>query len=65
MTQSDKILSMLMAAGEDGVSNKTFYQCFLPRYGARIFDLRKEGYHIETKQVNRNTFRFYLRDGHD
>jgi len=53
------ILSKLLARGRAGVTNLELNEiCF--RYGGRIFDLRKEGWDIETKQESESLFRFIL-----
>jgi len=57
MSQKAKVLQMLK---EKPCSNKEFYGEFMPRYGARIADLRKEGHMIITEQTSRNTFMFTL-----
>lgn len=48
-SQKEKVLWMLFCAGRKGVSSKTFYQEFLPRASARIYDLREDGYTIIAK----------------
>ena len=54
--QREVVLAMLKAAGDAGVSNVQLNAtCF--RYGARIWELRKE-YEIETRRESEGVFRF-------
>ncbi|WP_285250227.1 hypothetical protein [Pseudarthrobacter sp. fls2-241-R2A-168] len=57
--QREKILKMLEAAGEQGVTNiqmnKTAY-----RYGGRLFELRQDGYRIRSGHVKGSVWRFTL-----
>lgn len=58
-SQKERILSLLRARGPAGVTNLELNNiCF--RYGGRIFDLRKEGWQIETRQESEGVFRFIL-----
>lgn len=50
MTQRERILSMLKQAGREGVRSDAFYAAFLPRAGARIWELRQEGYEITSER---------------
>lgn len=56
----EAILRLLQAAGPEGVSNERLNETCL-RYAARIFELRKLGFAIETKKENRGVYRFILR----
>lgn len=60
-SQRDRILELLKAAGDGGVSNLVLNEiCF--RYGARIWELRqKDGWDIETICEGESIFRFVLR----
>jgi len=59
-TQRDKILALLQAAGPRGVTNLLLNEVAF-RYGGRIFELRKLGWDIVTKQESEGVFRFILR----
>jgi hypothetical protein len=59
LTQKQRVLRALRAAGPQGVTNAQLNSiCF--RYGARIFELRREGYDIRQKQIKRGLFRVWL-----
>jgi hypothetical protein len=59
MTQCDRILEKLTRAGAAGVSNFQLNNlCF--RYGARLMDLRKRGYVIDSKHIKGSEWRFTL-----
>lgn len=61
LTQKQKVLKALKVAGSRGVLNSDLNKiCF--RYGARIFELRREGYDIRQKQIKRGLFRVWLED---
>jgi len=59
-TQSAKILSLLKKQGS-ATNTQLNKICF--RYGARIFDLRKEGHNILSVQEKKGLWRFYLVEG--
>ena len=42
MTQTERVVKMLTEA-RDGVCGTEFYRAHLPRYAARIYDLRRDG----------------------
>lgn len=46
MTQREQILTMLEDAGDRGITGNTFYATFLPRFAARIHELKKQGHDI-------------------
>ena len=48
-TQADKVLQMLRDA-EMGVCGTDFLQARIPRYSARILELRKAGHEIENRK---------------
>jgi helix-turn-helix protein len=50
VTQCDRVLSMLKAAGSRGVRSDTFYEAYLPRAAARIRDLKDQGYEIASER---------------
>lgn len=59
-TQAEKILQALQDAGEEGVSNY-FLNSICFRYGARLFDLKQQGYDIQRKHVKGSEWRFILK----
>ena len=56
MTQKERILSRL----EDGSATSVDLNSICYRYGARIADLRKEGYEIYTSYVKPGVFKYEL-----
>lgn len=51
---------MLQQAGPEGVTSNQFYAAFLPRFGARIHELRNKGFNIAKEPVERGHFRYIL-----
>jgi len=51
MTQRDKVLNMLRDAGSDGVSSNDFFRACLPRFSARVHELRNAGHTITKEPV--------------
>lgn len=47
MTQSDEVLHLL---SEGWVCGTTFLNCCIPRYPARILELRRQGFPIERRR---------------
>ena len=54
------ILRLLKEAGPAGRTNQELTEVCM-RYGARIYELRKEGFDIKTEQEKRGVFRFIFR----
>lgn len=50
-TQADRVLDMLRDS-EIGVCAVEFLQARIPRFGGRIFDLRRAGHVIENRRCN-------------
>lgn len=48
MTQKEKILHKLQERGSRGVHSFEFYEMYIPRFAARIKELRNEGHNIES-----------------
>lgn len=62
LSKEERILRLLKRRGRFGASNRELNSiCF--RYGARIFDLRKDGHNIRTMRDSAGAFRFILEDG--
>lgn len=61
-TQREKVLKALRMARsyQEGVTGDTFLQMRVPRYSARIAELRDEGFKIATERVKDGLFRFRL-----
>lgn len=49
MTQRQTILRMLKEAGAEGLRSDALYRAFIPRFAARIWELRQEGYEISSE----------------
>lgn len=59
-TQREKIINLLKAAGEEGVTSSDLNQiCF--RYGARLSELYERGYLIEATNFENGMYRYVLR----
>lgn len=56
----DKVLHFLQERGRQGATNAELNAiCF--RYGARIYDLRKDGWEISTVGTYGGEFKFFLK----
>jgi hypothetical protein len=60
MTQRQKVLKMLRDARPGSVTGDMFYASFIPRFSARINELRDKGFEIKTERLSRNRFRYRL-----
>jgi Helix-turn-helix domain len=60
MSQRHKVLSLLRHAGESGVTNAVFLDWRIPRFSARIKELRDEGYEIRTEGQTNSRVRYTL-----
>lgn len=60
MTQKQTVLRMLEEAGPEGVTSNQFYTACLPRFGARIFELKKDGLNVIKEPVEQGHFRYIL-----
>ncbi len=54
---------MLEQAGSEGVTTGDFLSAYLPRFSARIKELRDEGLSIETTRLKGSSSRYTLRPG--
>ena len=61
MTQREQVLHMLKQAGERGVTTADFLQAYMPRFSARIKELRDAGHRIDTERVGPSSSRYTLR----
>lgn len=61
MSQKERILTMLQEAGSQGVTGNQFYAACLPRFAARVKELRDQGYDITTRRIDGNHFVYTLR----
>jgi hypothetical protein len=60
-TQKERVLRMLTEAGPEGVTSNQFYGACLPRFGARIHELKQEqGLEIRKEPVEEGHFRYIL-----
>ena len=64
MNQRDRVRVMLEQAGGDGVTTGDFLAAYLPRFSARIKELRDEGLSIETIRLKGSSSRYTLRRVH-
>jgi hypothetical protein len=56
-----KVLQLLKQKGQAGATNVELVHTGGLRYGARIFELRNDGYQIQTIPVEGGVFRFVLK----
>jgi hypothetical protein len=56
-----KVLRLLKQKGQAGVTNVELVHTGGLRYGARIYELRADGYQIQTIPVEGGVFRFVLK----
>ena len=61
MTQREQVLHMLEQAGERGVTTADFLRAYMPRFSARIKELRDAGHRIDTERVGPSSSRYTLR----
>lgn len=54
-SQKEKLLEVLKSAGDKGVSSFWGYQNYMPRMGARIWDLKAEGYNIVARRNKKDS----------
>ena len=59
-TQKETVLAMLDQAGPEGVTSNQFYAACLPRFGARIHELKAEGHEVVKEPVEDGHFRYIL-----
>ena len=60
-TQKETVLAMLEEAGPEGVTSNQFYGAMLPRFGARIHELKTQhGLNIVKEPVEDGHFRYIL-----
>ena len=59
-TQKETVLAMLEQAGPEGVTSNQFYAACLPRFGARIHELKAEGHEVVKEPVEEGHFRYIL-----
>lgn len=60
MTQKQTVLRMLEEAGPEGVTSNQFYKALLPRFSARIHELRREGFDVIKEPVEQGHFCYIL-----
>lgn len=51
-TQTERVAEMLIRAGRRGVCGTEFLKEYLPRYAARIHELRRDGWIIIRRQCD-------------
>jgi hypothetical protein len=62
MTQKNRVYTMLKLAGENGVTTNDFLRAYIPRFSARIQELRDEGKDIRTRTLRRGQFVYTLHE---
>jgi hypothetical protein len=60
MTQRERVFNMLRDAGSDGVSSNDFFRACLPRFSARVHELRNAGHTITKEPVEQGHFLYRL-----
>ena len=59
-TKADRVFDALKKGGKGGVTNAQLNKISF-RYGAIIFNLRKDGYNIRTEKIGNNgLYKFYM-----
>jgi hypothetical protein len=61
-SQRDRILALLRVSGLAGVTNRELNKVGY-RYGARLWELKKEGYDIRTESLGDGLYKFTLLNG--
>jgi hypothetical protein len=61
LNNKERVYAVLVAAGPSGVTNSDLLAFGGFRYGARLFELRRDGYDIETVAGHGGEFRFVLK----
>lgn len=59
-TQRSRVLSLLYAHGKLGATTADFLEARIPRFSARIEELRKQGYEIQTSRERKGSYRYTL-----
>lgn len=59
-TRAGQLLRALKRAGRYGLFNYELNQIIGWRFGAAVFELRKEGYNIQRVQLSRGVHKYYL-----
>lgn len=57
-SQRDKVLKMLKRNRK--VTSADFYSAFLPRFAARIYELKKDGYNIQKEYWRDGMYTYWL-----
>jgi hypothetical protein len=63
VSQQQDVIRMLEQAGPEGVTSNQFYAACLPRFSARIHELRNKGFDIRKEPVEQGHFRYTLHRG--
>ena len=59
-TQRERVYRLLLQAGERGVETGEFLADHLPRFAARINELRDRGWDIRTEKLSQSSYRYTL-----
>lgn len=57
-TQRDKVLKMLKR--KRWVTSSDFYGSYIPRFAARIYDLKQDGYNIQREYWRDGMYKYWL-----
>lgn len=60
MTQRERVLAALRAAGKRGVSTGQFLELRIPRFSARVEELRAQGFAISSQRLSAGSWRYTL-----
>lgn len=60
VTQRATVLEMLRSAAGRGITSGEFYAARLPRFSARILELRDTGYVIQSERLRAGSWRYTL-----
>lgn len=62
MSQKETVLRMLK---EGPKTTADFLQAYIPRFSARILDLKKDGIEIESRRVREGSYQYQLKKSFD
>jgi hypothetical protein len=64
VTQRERVLRMLRTAGRNGVRTGDFLAAGLPRFSARLIELREDGHQITGVRESDSSWRYTLIEPH-
>jgi hypothetical protein len=63
MIQREQVLTMLQDAGPKGCTTSDFLRARIPRFSARVEELRNAGCSITSERLRGSSWRYVLREG--